>query len=353
MIRRRKSEGFNLAFLDIMSCGLGAIVLVFMMVKYDVESAVVETDLLKNDLMRLEAQKYELRSMINAQAQAEGAAAGDVAAISQRIAALQAEMARLDADAAAQAAQKSALEKSIETTVIPEKPDVVEVPRGGEENYIIGLTVEGSKIGILIDTSSSMTDEKLLDVIRRKNMSDVQKKAGPKWRRTKAIAKWIVARAPQASDLRVIGFGKQAANLDGGAWFKSGEARAVAQVVAKLEAAVPEGPTNLEAGLRAMEEAGVTNLYIVTDGLPTDGASSYKSLNPFADCSALWGASSTISGVCRMKLFTHTVGKATLRNVRVNVILLPIEGDPEAANAFWRWTSSTGGITLSPADTWP
>ncbi|RLA22020.1 MAG: VWA domain-containing protein, partial [Gammaproteobacteria bacterium] len=38
MLPRRKTEGFNLAFLDIMSCGLGAIILVFMLVKYNAET---------------------------------------------------------------------------------------------------------------------------------------------------------------------------------------------------------------------------------------------------------------------------------------------------------------------------
>ncbi len=54
MRRYRKSEGFNLAFLDIMSCGLGAVVLVFMLVKHDVGSSSTETDLLTKDVQQLE-----------------------------------------------------------------------------------------------------------------------------------------------------------------------------------------------------------------------------------------------------------------------------------------------------------
>lgn len=58
--KRRKSEGFNLAFLDIMSCGLGAVVLVFMLVKHNVGNVPVETDLLTADVKRLELQQQEL-----------------------------------------------------------------------------------------------------------------------------------------------------------------------------------------------------------------------------------------------------------------------------------------------------
>ena len=57
MGQRKKSEGFNLAFIDIMSCGLGAIVLVFMLVKHNVNDSSVELDNLKNDIQNLEVIK--------------------------------------------------------------------------------------------------------------------------------------------------------------------------------------------------------------------------------------------------------------------------------------------------------
>jgi hypothetical protein len=42
-----------------------------------------------------------------------------------------------------------------------------------------------------------------------------------------------------------------------------------------------------------------------------------------------------------------------LKGVKVNVILLPIEGDPQASPEFWNWTASTGGLLISPAESWP
>ncbi len=47
-----------------MSCGLGAIVLVFMLVKHNVENSVLETDLLKKDLQRLEEKRKNLLEKI-------------------------------------------------------------------------------------------------------------------------------------------------------------------------------------------------------------------------------------------------------------------------------------------------
>ena len=65
MLARRKSEGFNLAFLDIMSCGLGAVVLVFMLVKHNVDDSSVEIEKLKNDIARLETTEQQAMQSLN------------------------------------------------------------------------------------------------------------------------------------------------------------------------------------------------------------------------------------------------------------------------------------------------
>ena len=64
MIKRRQLEGFNLAFLDIMSCGLGAIILVFMLVKHNVDNSSVELDNLKNDIQQLEQKKEATQQVL-------------------------------------------------------------------------------------------------------------------------------------------------------------------------------------------------------------------------------------------------------------------------------------------------
>jgi hypothetical protein len=65
------------------------------------------------------------------------------------------------------------------------------------------------------------------------------------------------------------------------------------------------------------------------------------------------GKSATISGECRLKLFRQSIRDSSLRGVTVNVILLPIEGDPDAANEYWAWAAQSGGLVISPAANWP
>ena len=124
-------------------------------------------------------------------------------------------------------------------------------------------------------------------------------------------------------------------------------------ILAGLDAVVPSGPTNLAAGLAGLAAFRPTDVYLITDGLPTAGTGGYRSLNPFSDCSALWGGATSISGACRVRLLRHTIGNSGLGNARVNVVLLPIEGDPQASHEFWQWTAATGGILISPAASWP
>ncbi len=102
-----------------------------------------------------------------------------------------------------------------------------------------------------------------------------------------------------------------------------------------------------------MAQSGATDLYLITDGLPTTGDSRYAGLNPFAACSSLLGRSNTISGECRVRLFRQTLKDTSLGGVKVNVILLPIEGDPDAVNEYWAWAATTGGLLISPAGNWP
>jgi hypothetical protein len=252
-----------------------------------------------------------------------------------------------------QASRKLTLEELIKNLKISKKPDVVEKQAVGEVEHIIGLRVKGKRIGIIVDSSSSMTDEILVDVIRRKNTTAVNKKAGPKWQRTKKIVKWLLARAPQKSDVSIITYNNVASQLGGKGWKNASDAIALDGLLKDLDRIVPEGPTNLQAGLKVIAALKPTDIYLITDGLPTDGSDGYKSLNPFTSCNSLWGGASSISGECRVKLFRHTVNSIKLPGITANVILLPIEGDPEASNEFWQWTSLTNGILITPAASWP
>ena len=54
-----------------------------------------------------------------------------------------------------------------------------------------------------------------------------------------------------------------------------------------------------------------------------------------------------------MNLFSHTLKTAADMGVKTNIILLPLEGDPQAPQGYWHWAAATGGMMISPASSWP
>ena len=337
-----------------MSCGLGAVILVFMLVKHNVEVANPLDHNLEAELETLNKKEANLDAKLSTILKLSSLTDSKILEISKNLNSTQKELLKRKQEAKNQSLDLEALKRKIEKTEVSKTADVINDPIFGEENYLIGLKVEGSKIVILVDASSSMTDEKLINIIRRKNQSDQIKRSGPKWVRVLKIVRWLLARIPQKSKVQVVSFNDKASKVGPNSWTSSNDASALGNIISDLDKLIPFGPTNLEAGLDKITNLNPSSIYLITDGLPTKGSSAYKSLNPFAACSALWGKSSTISGECREKLFVHTVGKssAVLRS-KINVIMLPIEGDPTAASAYWSWASPTGGLVISPAQSWP
>ncbi len=353
MRRHRKTEGFNLAFLDIMSCGLGAIILVFMLVKHSVTDTTPETDLLKEDIIQLELQEQQLQQTLAELVDVSKSDAEKIEKLKARIAQLKNKLKQKDLSLIEKQNKLAALKNDIKNRPIAQKNDIIEDDRGGEENYLIGLKVEGQKILILVDSSASMTDEKLLNIIRRKNGTTKHKQAGPKWIRTKKTVRWLLARVPKSSRVSIIAFNDSVTKIGGTGYKNTGNKSTLNGLYQEIDKLVPEGATNLQKGLIAAAQEKPTNLYLITDGLPTKGESRYSSLNPFANCNSLLGRSNVISGECRVKLFRHTIKETALSEVTINIILLPIEGDPDASNEYWAWTAMTGGLLISPAQDWP
>lgn len=353
MRRYRKAEGFNLAFLDIMACGLGAVILVFMLVKHKVHPQPVESDLLTVEVLQLETQQQDLQEILtNLQTTAQTDSI-KTAEIKDKIAALKLSIAKRNAQISSNKNQLKTLKKEISTAPIAKSQDLVEDDQGGEETYLMGLKVEGRRIAILVDSSASMTDESLLEIIKRKNSSDQRKKQGPKWIRTRNTVRWLLARIPQNSQLAVIYFSDVVHSKGIQQWMAVNSSDTIKTLYNELEKIIPEGATNLQKGLKAVSQLQPTDLYLITDGLPTTGDSRYGSLNPFARCSSLRGKSNTISGECRVKLFRQTIKDSSPHNTKINVILLPIEGDPDAVNEYWGWAALSGGLLISPAANWP
>ena len=339
-----------------MACGLGAVILVLILVRIQPEEQPIDLGDLKSDLQKLQQQEIALQSELKEKSNERAAFDTASQSLAERVAAARAKLQSLAQDTSSKQAQLESLKEKIEKTPIAKKQDVVQDDKVGEENYLLGLKVEGRRIVFLVDMSASMTDEKLIHIIRRKSGPDLGKKQGPKWQRTKRVVRWLSNRIPPQSKAMVIGYNNQTQAIGPTNWFQENDGLAISKIFSDLDAVVPAFATNLQKALDQAKSLSPapTDYYVVTDGLPTAGTSNYRSLNPFAKCSSLTGKSTIISVACRVKLFRQTVRESgpAFTN-KVNVVLLPLEGDPDAAPEYWGWTNATGGLLISPAVNWP
>ena len=360
--RKRQASTFNLSFLDIMSCGFGAVVLVFLIIDHSLEieiqtvnaEVLSEVDLLEEDIREGEAGLVSLRNALN-EADLEIVEADGLARrITEELDEYEALIAAIeesgvsDTDAIAKLqAEINQLEEKIR---LLEEAAEAEAGRSarefvgeGNRQYLTGLNLGGRRIAILVDTSASMLANRLVNVIRLRNMdTDVQKQAD-KWVRTLDTVDWLTAQLPVNSQFQVLTFNTEAKPVladTQNKWLEVADTAKLENISAELREQVPAGGTSLHNAFAALSALPnpPDNIFLLTDGLPTMGerkGSRYK-----------------VSAKRRFELFRDAVRKLS-DDIPLNVILYPMEGDPMAASAYWRLAIATRGSYFCPAKDWP
>ena len=359
---RRPLPTFSLSFLDIMSCGLGAMVLVFLIIKHNVNAAVPaaamppdqrgEVSLLDKEVLDGRKGLAELRNTIAEVEQQKVIAAGLARRIQEQVREAQGDTEAKRASSASD--EIMALEAQVRDLEREKQQMEAERTKTGEHTrsfsgegtrqYLTGLQIGGERILVLLDISASMLDETLVNVIRRKNMTDARRTGSVKWRQAVATLDWLTTRFPASSKFQVYLFNtdvKAAIPGTEGQWLNVNESARLDAAVDAVKAVVPEGGTSLQ---RAVQEIArlrplPDNVYLITDGLPTQGLGAPRS-------------GGKVSGNERFKLFNAAANQVP-NGVPINTILLPMEGDPMAAYSFWGLAVASGGSFLSPAADWP
>ncbi len=353
----RQTSTFSLSFLDIMSCGLGAAVLIFLLLKYVVDSPIpnqdpqvlAEISLLEEEILEGEKSLVRIRNTISDVSDESVTAQGLARRISEEIKELKSELDEITPDSIAdipglkaKIARLESQKKALEETV-PSGNKAFEFTGDGDRQYLTGLKLGGRNVLILIDSSASMLDETIVNILRRRNMSDDLKRQSQKWSRVLDITQWVVANLPLSSDFQMLTFNNEVKPVFGDkvdAWYEVADRISVASAVQGVNKVVPNNGTNMEKMFEVAMSMNPRpdNIFILTDGLPTQGD----------------GAPSTgsITGADRYRVFRNAVQKLE-PGIPVNIMLLPLEGDPYAAGAFWGLAIRSQGSFITPARDWP
>jgi hypothetical protein len=361
---RRKTEVFSLSFLDVIACGFGAIVLFYTILSAQAgvqrqernDDVQAEVDRLEEEVLEGYKDLVVLRNSLD-ETEEKTPASDAAARLIEEMERLKEQLALSDKETLSRRDEIEQLKqdlKSLEegrrrleggTTAEGRSGDRVKPFEGtGDRKYFIGLSVKGDRILVLVDVSASMLDETVVNVIRLRNMPESRRRSAEKWRRAIGTVDWITAQLPSKSKFQIYGFNTQAKPLvpgSAGKWLDANDPNALNGAISELRKVVPQEGTSLENAFAIVNELSPRpdSLLVVTDGLPTQGAS------PPA-------IRKTVDGDQRLRLFEKALTRLPA-GIPVNVILLPMEGDPMAPTAYWALTRRTGGIFLSPARDWP
>ncbi len=357
MARKRRFSTFSLSFLDIMSCGFGAVALIFLIIKHDVDTRTeslhpelqAEVSLLEEEILDGEANLVRARNTVSEVDQRIAEAQGLARIINEDLNTVQAAIKNTDDPNQDISALQQQLQKlqSEKQKLEQENEQLGNRARRfvgqGNRQYLTGLKLGGSHVLIMLDSSASMLDETIVNIVRRRNMDTQAKIASEKWQRALGTVEWLTAQLPAAANYQIFSFNTQAkAGISGSErqWLKVSDKAQMERMVDNLRQVSPENGTNLYQSFTALASLNPIpdNIFLITDGLPTQGRKTPKK--------------NTITGPDRLKLFNEAIDLLP-KGVPVNTILLPLEGDIMAAPAYWQLAQLTQGAFLTPSKDWP
>ena len=358
--KRRQVNVFSLSFLDVMSCGFGATVLVFLIINHEVDDEIKEIN--RDLLSELRLLNYEITTgepnLTELQQRLEDVKARIEQAKRLRVATVEdaerkrEELDRLEAMTITQRmsleelmAEVDLREEEVERLRSAEEQEAgranIEIEGEGDRQYLTGLFVGGTRILIAVDASASMLDNTLVNVIRRRNMPLSRQLASSKWRRAVRTVEWIASQLPLDSYYQIIRFNTEAVSaLPTNDWHPTLDPAILADAIDSLRETPPADGTNLVNLFSAVDALDPLpdNVFLIIDSLPTQGRSRPRS--------------PTVTGRQRMEYFAEATRRLP-RSIPVNVIMFPMEGDPLAAGAYWSLAQQTGGTYMAPSEDWP
>ena len=286
-----------MSFLDCICCGFGAVILLYVIINAraaanrdrQVMDLRGEVSRLEFEVLKGERNKVQVRNALDETIEELVRTEGRSREIIEQIKRIEEELAdreettvatvesveKLKADLKSMEEEVRRLEAAVEANREGQK--LREFEGTGDRHYLTGLKVGGRRILVLVDCSASMLGESVVDVVRRRNLPDDEKRRSPKWEQTVRTIDWLSTQLPPTSTFQVYGFNETAFPLvEGteGQWLDAGDPADLGRVVEGLGLRVPDKGTSLHHAFSVIGRlpSPPDNVILLTDGLPTHGA---------------------------------------------------------------------------------
>lgn len=362
--KRRHNDVFSMSFLDCMSCGFGAVILFFMIINSQArkttdsppEPLMAEASKLEYEVLEHRKDLVLARNTMETLEEQRAEAKNEIARITGLIETLKAELAKHDQETVAKIERVEKLQSDIESLeeqrkrLLALEKDKSEDGRqvrsytgDGDRQYLTGLKVGGERILVLVDSSASMLDRRIINIIRRRNMPEADRLRSAKWRQAVGSVDWLSAQFPPSSKFQIYTFNTEARPvLEGtdGTWLDVGDGEQLDEAIRVLRRTVPQKGTNMLDAFRVVNrmDPPPDNVIVLVDGLPTMNS-------PETERGMVTG---------QERLRHHYEAEAEIPSgIPVNILLYPMEGDYNAAIAYWLLAYRTGGSFMSVSEDWP
>ncbi|MEC7803577.1 MAG: vWA domain-containing protein [Pseudomonadota bacterium] len=363
---RRQFNVFNLSFIDIMSCGFGAVVLFFMIISAQVSFRADKADIkLVSDTFRLEEEVFDgrknlvrLRTIFEKKQQQQISVEDETKQLQLTLEELLEELAQYDSTSLALRESLEKLQSDIERLEEQKKRLMASAQQDaddpgrrirtyvgeGDRQYLTGLKMGGKRILILVDSSASMLGRTYINVLRYRNMQDEMKILAPKWRNVVGTVDWLTTQIPVGTKFQIMTFNDKAGSVikdSDNEWLEVTDGSNLTEAMEKLRYVVPQNGTSLYKAFQKINEIKPRpdNVYLLTDGRPTHGRTTPDSPRE-------------TDAIDRLGFFDRA-RKEVPNGVPINILLYPMDGDPHAAAYYWQLAMQTRGSFMTPSEDWP
>ena len=351
MKKKSGVASFSISFLDCISCGFGAIILLFVL------TSGKKAEDSNQQLSDREVDLGALRRNIRDEEQDLLRLSAEIEAIRKRVKILEVDEVEVETKVEdrklelrlllKQLAEMEELREKIlaELEKLPTVEEVVPipVPNPVRRQYLTEFKLDGERVIFLIEASGGMLDENAELAIERSTGSEEEKREAPKWKRTMRAVEWLFTSLKPPSRYQIYFFEKETDSIyptRAFDWMDMSDRKQTAETLKRLREKAPQGPANLEKAFFVIGNLDPLpdNIILFVDGLPTQGESVK--------------AGSIVDAQTRIRMF-NAAKRAMPRGVPINIILFPWAGDPAAASMYWLMATETDGSFICPAKDWP
>lgn len=327
---RRNTNSFNLSFIDIISCGLGAVVLLLILIKdspFFVEQEIkdIEQALPDNSDLQFVVEKFK----------------NDNDELSELISTKKIDLSELDKKITEELKNKNLLQKEISSLIVSNDEEE-------NKNFLSSCKLDRDKTLVLLDSSASMLDYNFVDILKAKASSEEIKQQSDKFNTAKRILEWLIQQAEDEVRIDVATFSSRGIFLSDGLKFKK-DIINNPDYLKKISKIIPNGETNLYKAFEDLNLENYRSIFFITDGLPTSGNGSIS--QNIRGCNT----GSLVSSDCREGYFTNALSYLNKKNsrIQINTILMYLEGDPRASLRFSKESWRNRGCFITIPRIWP